>query len=121
MTISNKEIRFLQERRKLNRYGYIALSICAVGFICGALYLVIKTPNLINPFAFMESFSNGEVENSTVILMAALLPLMTLTLFVTILAMLLISLVVIRNERKLLLIVDSLQKMPNQSMKADEK
>ena len=110
MSISDKELDFILKRKRLNRFGFLGTGTSAGVIILVALYLFFKTPDFINPYAFMESFSAGEIENSTVVLMAHLLPLMTFSLFFFLLVMALILMSAVGNERKLLTILDSLQK-----------
>ena len=76
--ISEAEIGFLERRGRFIRMwryaGARALAVL-VGFTC---YLFVANPLLINPFHVMKQIEADAIPNSTMVLMAAMMPIVFL-------------------------------------------
>ena len=72
------------------------------------LFLLRKSPLLINPFYVTDRIEIQSIPGSTLIMMAVLLPIVALTLLVVLVVVVVYVFVVFTNERKHLVVIDKL-------------
>ena len=82
------------------------LLLASVGIL--AAWLFWKTPLLINPYAVLEQLQAGIMPDSTVALLAGLLPIVLLACLVLLLAMVLFLFVTLANERNYMAMIEKL-------------
>lgn len=75
--LNEKQNRFLKGRRKLNRLWPWAGAIMPVMLLLLVVFLLIKSPLLINPYAVADQIKAGVLKASSMKLLALLCPVMT--------------------------------------------
>lgn len=104
-----KETRlFLEERRRRVRIWKRTGPVAALLMLALTLWLVSRHPLLINPMAVARGIADGTLSESTTLLMAALLPVMTGACLVLVFVLLLWAQVAFSHERRLMDIVETL-------------
>ncbi len=99
---------FLEKRRKLVRSWPSIGLILLIGMVATLLWLWIQQPLLINPYEVVDRLESGSIENSTIALMAVMLPLLFLICFVLLMIVVLFAYAAFANEKKHLKIIDIL-------------
>jgi len=74
-----------------------------------AVFLWLNTPLLINPYAMMSGIESGSVEQSTLQMMAAFVPVLFIALCFLLVVFILLMYAAFSNEKKFLAILDELQ------------
>ena len=100
---------FLDKRRGLIRaWRYVGpvLLLAILGF---SAYLFIRTPLLINPFEVISRLEAGTLEESTTVILAAMLPVMFGGMLVLLIAIVLVMYAAIANEKKYVAIIEKLR------------
>ena len=100
---------FISRRSSLVRYWPVAGSVLLLMLTGLGGWLWIDVPWLINPWEVMEALEAGELPESTLILMAMLLPVVMLACLVFSVLFVLLAWRGFANERRLLEIIDRLQ------------
>jgi len=106
VTLDDKEKKFLANRRKVLKLFPTA---GGAGFALVITYLIwayYKTPLLINPNVVKAKLIEKTIEDSTLTLMALLLPWIMLALMLTVLALIAFAFSWLALEKKYLKIVD---------------
>lgn len=106
--LSEAEHRFLEERRRRNRFGrpaMIGVVVVWAGFWAG---LVVKVPLLANPFAVAERLRADQLEPSTTATLAAMCPLLFTVVGVLVLVFSLFALFWVGLERRYLTMITAL-------------
>ena len=109
MTITEREMLFLDRRAKLLRIWPLAgtLLLAVVGFL--AAWLFWRTPLLINPFVVIEQLQAGTIPDSTLALLAGFLPLAMLACLLLMVVMIAFLFVAVSNERKYMTMIEKLR------------
>ncbi|MCB1615813.1 MAG: hypothetical protein KDI30_07345 [Pseudomonadales bacterium] len=98
--MNDEQNSFLAKREKLTRQWKWAGSVLLGWSVLLYGYLFFFSPLLANPFYVIERIKEGDMERSTLELMAVLLPVVTGTLFLVLLVFILLSFVIFKNEKK---------------------
>jgi hypothetical protein len=111
MKLSPADKAFIQRREK--RAKYWPLFGAALLAIIGAYgaWLWLKMPHLINPWRVMESLETGTMSESTMGVMAAMLPIVMAAFIVFMLVVVLLWFIPFYNERRLIRLVRKLEAM----------
>lgn len=105
MDLSDQEKRFLGKRIRLVRawkYVGVVLIVGLTGLWVSIFWFV---PFLANPFEVMARLNADSIPQSIMVLSTAVLPVIVLTCFLLVLAMVLLTFAAISNERKYLAII----------------
>lgn len=100
--LSPQEAAFLRRRERLLRYwpwaggGLLGLLACLL------LWLWIEVPYLVNPRALALAVEGGELPETTVLMLATMLPVVFLTLLIVLALVILMLFAVFGRERRLL-------------------
>ena len=100
---------FLAKRARLIgkwRYVGAAMLLLIFGF---TVYLLVSTPLLINPFEVISRLEDDSLPQSTIVILAAMLPVMFGALLVVLLAIVLVMYAAIANEKKYAAIIEALR------------
>ncbi len=108
MELSQTQQEFLEKRRKLVRSWPAIGLMLLIGMVATLLWLWLQQPMLINPFEVVDRLESGSIENSTVTLMAVMLPLVFLVCFVLLMIVVIFAYAAFANEKKHLAIIDIL-------------
>ena len=108
MKLNNKQKIFIEKRRRLMRSWSIIGSLLLFGIIASLGWMSLRNPLLVNPFKVASRLNSGTVEQSTLIIMAAMLPVVFLACFFLLAALILFCFSAFSNEKKHLKIIDSL-------------
>lgn len=110
MNLTPKEQAFIDRRRKLLKAwpwaggGALALLAALV------TWLWIEVPMMINPLAAMEAVSSGAMEESTLLAMALMLPILVLAVMGVLGVMVTLMFVAMSHERRLIGMLDRIQR-----------
>lgn len=101
-----QHIAFLEKRKTLVR-SWKYLGPLLLVFILGlAAYVYLTAPMLINPYEVMEALRSGAIEQSTIEIMAVLLPITFLMVCFLLIVLVLVMYMAFANERKYLEILE---------------
>lgn len=105
MTLSPEEKKFVEKREWRVKYWpyYGAASLVLIAAY--GTWLWVKMPHLISPRQVIESLEAGTLSESTMGVMAVMLPFVMLALLVFAFIIVLLWFVVIHNERRLIQLV----------------
>jgi hypothetical protein len=106
MPLTEQDAAFVDRRRKLVQSWPVAGGLCAVVLLGLGVWMWLTRPLLINPWATLRALETSSIPDSTVVLMAGLLPVVVLTCLLLVLAFLVLSFVAFANERRHLAIID---------------
>ena len=108
MQLNQDEKLLIESRAKLLAYWPIAAGLVTALLAGLAVWLVLLHPLLANPFHVMSELDKGSLPASTLVVMAAILPFMTLTMLGVAGTLLIFAFVSIRREKKYLEIISRL-------------
>jgi len=108
MELEEKQKTFLKNRRRLTRFWPLVGSLLLLGIFALLVWLFLKNPLLINPYKIINKLDSGTIEYSTLVFMAAFLPMMFLMCFLLLVTMVIFTFSFIANEKKYLKIIDLL-------------
>ena len=109
MKLSLADKAFIEKRERRAKYWPFfggASLMMVVGY--GA-WLYLKMPHLINPWHVMEQFKAGNLSESTMGVMAVMLPIVMGALLVFALVVVLLLFITFHNERRLIRLVRKLE------------
>ena len=115
MKLDSNQIQFIQKRQRLIRLWPAAGSFLILLLLGLIVWLSFRSPLLINPFEVMKRLDAGTVAESTLILSAALLPVIMLACIVILIVMVIFSFAAFSNEKKHLQIIERLMKEQERS------
>ncbi|MBN2894830.1 MAG: hypothetical protein JXK05_02940 [Campylobacterales bacterium] len=102
MALSSEEEALLAKRaRRLKSWPYVGGGLLGLLGACG-LWLWVKVPYLINPWALGDAIRGGSLSESTVLLLASMLPVVLLMLLLFAVAVVGLIFAAFANERKLI-------------------
>ncbi len=105
MALSHEEKKLLTRREKrLNSWPYVGSALFGLLGAC-SIWLWIKVPYLISPWAVWAAIQDANLSESTALLMVAMLPVVVLTLVLFAVAVVALIFVAFANERKLIRII----------------
>ena len=108
MQLDAKQIQFIEKRKKFVRFWPPAGSLLLILLCVLLVWLYFRSPLLVNPFEVMTRLDAGTIEESTLLLSAVLLPVMTLSCIVVLIAMILLMFSAFSNEKKHLQLIEEL-------------
>ena len=105
MTLTTAERSYIKKRERLTRYWpFAGGGILALLFVL-SIWLWIEVPHMINPWAVSASLKQGILAESTASLMAAILPVIMLTLLIFAGIVVILAFVAFANEHRLIRLV----------------
>lgn len=108
MNLNDQHKRFLAKRRRFARSWPLVGMLLLLGIFGFLVWLFLRNPLLVSPLEIASRLDAGTIEESTLILMAGMLPVMFLGCFFILLVVILLGFAVFSNERKYMKIIDSL-------------
>lgn len=108
MKLTEQETAFVKQRIRLVRSWPVVGSICGVLVIGFTVWLWISRPLLVNPWEVLSRLKSASIQDSTMTLMAAMLPIVFLACIFLLLALIAICFLAFSNERKHLAIIQRL-------------
>ena len=108
MTLSKTELNWLEKRRTLVALWPWAGGGIIAGLLGFAAWLWLAVPLMINPWAAVEAIRAEQVEQSTLIVMAVMLPILMLACLGVLVVAIGLFFVAFTNEKKLIRMVDKL-------------
>ena len=106
--IDEQELDFLKKRSFFARWWNVVGSMMLAVFIGMMVWLFIRVPNFINPLQVIEQLKEGTIHQGTLVVMAAMLPIMVLGLFLVLCTVIGFVFVAFANERRYLRIIKEL-------------
>ena len=111
--LTKQQQEFLTRRGKLQRAWRITGPVVLVGLVVAGVILFFNYPLMFNPYESVTRLDAGTLEDTTVQLMALLLPIAILMVFVMLVVVVLLVFAVIDNDRKYLAIIQRLLPTPD--------
>lgn len=109
MQVADKQLRFLEKRRQLLKYWKPIMGITAVLLIGLAVWLYISAPLFANPLHTLERLESEDLDTVSLMLMAAMVPVLVTTILFLLLLLLLFTADSLHREDKYQKIVVQLQ------------
>ena len=104
--LTEAEKTFIDRRRRLiHSWPYVGLGMLVL-IASFVVWLVVTKPLLANPFFVMSEIERGTIEQSTLTLMAGLLPMTILVALFVCIATVVFAFVAFSNERKYLALLE---------------
>jgi hypothetical protein len=108
MKLTGQETAFVKQRGRFVRSWPIVGSICGVLVLGFTVWMWIFRPLLVNPWEVLSRLKSASLPDSTMTLMAAMLPIVFLACLFLLLALIVICFLAFSNERKHLAIIQRL-------------
>jgi hypothetical protein len=108
MPLDDSDLSFIRRRSALVRRWPVAAWAMLAGIVAVLGFLLYRSPLLVNPWEVASRIEAETVAAPTLALMAALLPVVFLSCFVLLVALVLFQFAAMTNERRLLRIIASL-------------
>lgn len=108
MPLDDSDLSFISRRSALVRRWPVAAWAMLAGILAVLGFLLHRSPLLVNPWEVASRIKAGTVAAPTLALMAGLLPVVFLSCFVLLVALVLFQFAAMTNERRLLRIIASL-------------
>lgn len=109
MSLSPADKKFVEKREKRVKYWPFYGGAALVLLIAYGVWLWVKTPHLIKPWHVIESVQAGTLSESTMGVMAFMLPIVMAALLVFAFVVVLLWFVMFYNERRLIRLVRKLE------------
>lgn len=109
MELNQDEVRFLGRRRKLISAWRYAGPLTLLLIFGLAIFLGLRSPMMVNPFAIIERLEAGTLAQSTLEMMAMFVPLLVITICFILIVLIQLMYVAFSNEKKYLQIIDLLK------------
>jgi len=104
--LSNQDLKFLAFRRKVVKLWPIVGSLLSFVLLCLFLWLFFQKNSSINPWVVLARLKANAIDQKSLILTAALYPIVFLMAFFILFFLLVLSFIVNSNEKKYLKIID---------------
>lgn len=99
-TLTAEQIDFLVKRRRLARLWPVVGSLLLIVVVAALAWLFLRHPLLINPLELTSRVQAGTLPNSTLVILAVMLPVMSLACFLVLTAVILYGFSVFAIERR---------------------
>jgi uncharacterized BrkB/YihY/UPF0761 family membrane protein len=99
---------FLKKRRRMTQFWPVIGTLLLAGVLAFLVWMFLKKSLLVNPFEVTSRIDAGTLENSTLTLMAGMLPIVFLACFFILIVVVLFAFSAFANERRYLRIIDAL-------------
>ncbi len=106
MSLPEKQQQFLAQRRRLVRLWPRVGIPAAILFVGLVGWLFYRSPLLVNPYAVLDRLRDSTLERSTVLLMAGMLPIISLCCLSVVAFLLVLTFTFIARERQYLAIIE---------------
>ena len=113
MTLSSAEKKFVEKRERRAKYWPYFGSASLVLVAAYSVWLWVKMPHLIRPWRVIESLEAGTLSESTMAVMAVILPFVMAMLLVFAFLIVLLWFVAFYNERRLIRLVRKMEALPD--------
>ena len=109
MALEGTDLAFVERRSTLVRRWPVVAWVMLAGIVAVFGFLLYSSPLLVNPWEVASRIEAETLATPTLTLMAALLPIVFLSCFVLLVALVLFQFAAMANERRLLQIIASLR------------
>lgn len=106
LTVIDKE--FVNKRRRLARFGIIVFPVCLVIIAGFGIWAYVDQPLLANPFEVARQIEGQEIDDTTIALMAVMLPIVMLVSIALTAAIIALAWAGLSNEKRYQRIIESL-------------
>lgn len=119
--IDAKDVKFIEKRRKLVRWWNLVGLAMFAGLATFVAWMFSAQPRLVNPLHVVGELEAGTISQSTIEIMAAMLPVVVLGLLIMTGVMISFAFAMIGNERRYLKVIDQLTEQAGTSDSVDTK
>lgn len=109
MKLDQRQKSFLQKRRKLLKLWPYVGPLKLLGVLGLMFYLMMYSPLLTNPLEVSARIQAGSLAQSTLEMMAMLLPIMFITTCFTLVTLIVLMYASFSNEKKYIKMIDTLE------------
>jgi hypothetical protein len=106
MSLTPTELAFIEKRRKLIALWPYAGGGIIAGLLGFTLWLWFAAPVMINPWITVEALQAGRLDQTTLYVMAVMLPILMLACIGALVVMVALFFAAFSNERRLIAILD---------------
>ena len=107
--VDEKDLAFIKKRSFFARWWNVVGSVMLAVLVGMALWFFVTVPNFINPLYVIEQLKSGTLQQSTLVIMAAMLPIVVLGLILVCCAVIGFGFAVFANERRYLAIIERMR------------
>ena len=111
--LAGHQQRFVMRRRKLLRTWRVVGPLLLLFLVMAGVIMFFSYPLMFNPYEAIDRLEAGTLEDSTLQLMALLLPIAMLMVFFMLMVVVLFSFAAMANDKKYLAIIKDLQDAHN--------
>ena len=115
--IDEKDLEFIEKRSFFARWWTVVGIVMLAVLVGMALWFFVTVPNFINPLHVIEQLKSETLPQSSLVVMAGMLPIVVLGLFLVLCTVVGFGFVVFANERRYLTIIEEMQKSEVRSQK----
>ncbi|MCG6963918.1 MAG: hypothetical protein LJE95_11695 [Acidobacteria bacterium] len=98
--LTTDQMEFLARRRRLARWWPVVGSLLLVVVVASVVWLFVRHPLLINPLALTSRVQAGTLPDSSLVILAVMLPVMSLACFIVLTAVILYGFSFFAIERR---------------------
>ena len=109
MDIQPREQKFLERRRQLLRAWRITGPVLLLALVAAGIFMFINYPLMFNPYVLTERLESSTLDETTLHLMALLLPVAMLMVFFMLLVVVLLVFELMSKDKKYLAIIDRMR------------
>ena len=117
--LDKKDLDFLKKRSFFARWWNVVGSVMLAVLGGMGLWFFIRVPNFINPLHVIEQLQSGTLQQSTLVVMAAMLPIVVLGLLLVCCTVIGFGFAVFANERRYLRIIAKIQESGDRSQNSE--
>lgn len=107
--LNQQQNSYLEKRRKFVHLWHYVGPLLLIGILGFATYLFVNTPLLINPYEILSRLESHSIKQSSLEMMAVLLPIMFIVVCFLLIVLVAIMYAAFSNEKKYLEIVDEIK------------
>ncbi len=107
--ITDKDVQFIEKRRRLVRWWNLVGSVMLAGLATFVAWMFWAQPRLINPLHVVGEIEAARLTQSSLEVMAVMLPMAVLLIFLVLAVMIGFAFAMMGNERRYLKVIDQLK------------
>lgn len=113
ISLSAKDLAFIERRKRLARYWPWTGVTVLLGLLGYVVWLWFSSPLLINPWAVFDALEKNTLAQSTLVVMAAMLPILMLSLVVFMVVIVALLFQVMAREKRLIRLIEKEENPPD--------
>ncbi|MCD4784498.1 MAG: hypothetical protein K8T10_11810 [Candidatus Eremiobacteraeota bacterium] len=107
--LSDDDLKFIEKRKKINKYWPIIGITLPLMLISVFLYLFLRTPKLANPYHVVDLLNTNKLDPTSMSILSVICPLTIDFLFITMGILIIYVWLAVKMERKYIRMIDELK------------